>query len=77
MICDDDGDGKEEPQKRHGFTRQKKHFAWVSRFLLHFFAVTVHTTRTLNFFFLRFMGDVNTRRRFSFSFNFLASIRLL
>ena len=43
-ICDDDGDGKEERKKGSGFTIlwQNNNFAWVSRFLLLFFAATVH-----------------------------------
>ena len=64
---------KKNVKKGNGFTRQNNNFAWASRFLLHFFAVTVHTTRTSNFLFLRFTMDVNTRRRFSFFFlNFLS-----
>ena len=59
---------KKNVKKGNGFTRQNNNFAWASRFLLHFFAVTVHTTRTSNFLFLRFTRDVNTRRRFSFFF---------
>ena len=88
---------KKNVKKGNGFTKQNNNFAWASRFLLHFFAVTehigsittrcsanepalresggnraltVHTTRTLHFLFLRFMKDVNTRRRFSLSFVF-------
>ena len=88
---------KKNVKKGNGFTKQNNNFAWASRFLLHFFAVTehigsittrcsanepalresggnraltVHTTRKLHFLFLRFMKDVNTRRRFSLPFVF-------
>ena len=37
----------------------------------------VYTTRTLHFLFLHFVKDVNRRRRFSLSFNFLSLITAL
>ena len=58
-LSNDDGDGNKNGKKSNRFQLGKKNnFARASRFFVHFFAVIS-----------RFVEDLNTRQRLSFSFS--------
>ena len=66
-LSNDDGDVNENGTKTIGLDWQNNNFARASRFLVHFFAVTARL-RCENALISRFVEDVNTRQRLSFSF---------
>ena len=63
----DDGDFNENSKKAIGLDEQNNNFARASRFQVHFFALCHCTTTTWKCLISRFVKDLNTRQRLSFS----------
>ena len=66
-LSNDNGDVNKNGKKAVGLDWQNNIFARASRFFVHFLTVTARL-RCENAFISRFVEDVNTRQRLSFSF---------